>query len=38
LMACEYGPIAFGALGVETASRVKLIGPPWKQATEYFKR
>jgi hypothetical protein len=22
-MACEYGPIAFGALGVETTSRVK---------------
>src|SRR4029077_8242717 len=29
LMACEYGPIALGALGVETTSRVKpLMDPP----------
>src|SRR5260370_38401916 len=25
LIACEYGPIALGALGVETASRVKVL-------------
>jgi hypothetical protein len=25
LIACEYGPIALGALGVETTSRVKLL-------------
>jgi hypothetical protein len=25
LIACEYGPMALGAPGVETASRVKLI-------------
>jgi hypothetical protein len=25
LIACEYGPIALGALGVETTSRLKLL-------------
>src|SRR5260370_15485530 len=34
LMACEYGPMALGALGVETASRVKpLLTPSPKNLT-----
>src|SRR5437588_2416981 len=37
LMACEYGPIALGALGVETTSRVKPLMKPSENLAADFR-
>src|ERR1700739_988221 len=43
LIACEYGPIALGALGVETTSRVTLlieysVNVEWRSISKLYQR